>query len=339
MSGRFQKEVEQYMSRGIRVWPLLVRTANQLTFSMCNQIGTSPSPSILVGQNGALFQPMYLRSFNRSRPVKKEDAVRAAQRLRKLENRLRERGVPLVLMISPNAIALSPEIVPSSLTDPTRLSRENSYERALPHFKKAGIPIIDFFDYAASHRGEFHGGVFPLTGSHWNDYASCIATQQLLTTIGGRQTEDQKRWPSISCDNIAWSHPPPSEDTDLLDIANLLFPARYMREGITVTHKAELNQKSMGLKPKMFLVGTSFLFAIQNHLERSQAVEEASLFFYAKSIRRTSKDRLRALPLTRVPWDDIWKYDAVVLEINQASLTGAGHGFVKAALDALKKEN
>lgn len=139
-------------------------------------------------------------------------------------------------------------------------------------------------------------------------------------------------FPTISCDNHVQTYPPPREDTDLLDIANILLPDRYTEPGFSVSHAPPAKPSSK----KVLLVGTSFLFAIQSHLERAAAVKEAGLYFYARSFRSNTTSALRPLPPNRAPWNDFWTCDAIIIEINEASLLGAGHGFVPAALKALK---
>ena len=96
---------------------------------------------------------------------------------------------------------------------------------------------------------------------------------------------------------------------------------------------------SDGYKPRVLLIGTSFLFDVQKQLERFNLTNEAKLLFYFKSIRSNSEAKLRGLKKTSYTKDELQKYDLIVLETNQSKVSSMGNGFIRKALKDLSPPN
>ena len=329
LSEKFQKSVDAWCTRGNGLWPSLVQMSNQIYYSVFGQISGSYNPSVLVGKEGIFFQPMYLRSFNRSKSFDHDAVRKAAKRLGTLEQALAKRNIPLITVISPNQIALYPERVPAAFVDPSRLSRKNSYEVMRPQLDKYGVTVLDMFQYFDQHKGDYGIDLFEPTGSHWNEVASCETTQRIVQVLGDKLKQPL---PYIPCRPYTMQNPPPEPETDLVQIANLLFPERTFRPA-PVINEPPVPVAGGNFKPKVLLVGSSFLFALQDRLERAHITERSPLFFYFKQRRERSRDLFQRLRTDRLDFEkDILSYDAIVLEVNQASASAVGYGFVEYAL-------
>lgn len=326
-SEKYQKKLTDYLMRGSSLWPWMVKMNNQLFYSFFNQISAHQNGSIICANDGSFFQPMYLTSFNREKPYNEEKLGGIPAEVKTLQDILIAKGIPLVVLISPNRIALEPDLVPASRIDPTRLTRQNSYDVLPERFKSLGVNFIDMYDYFLKQSKP----VFLPTASHWNEVGSCLAVNSVTAKINSIKG---KNIAQINCEDYEMIFPPSDADLDLLEIGNLLFPERTMIPGPKVKYKSVEEAERTG-KPRILLIGTSFLFAIQKHLEKSAIVSEAPLLFYYRQQRASSGKKFHNIRKNKKAfWEEfLMGFDAIVLETNQASVGKIGHGFVKEALN------
>ena len=130
--------------------------------------------------------------------------------------------------------------------------------------------------------------------------------------------------------------PPLRKDLDLLEITNILFPEREYRPSY------QLNSQNVGFengyKPKILLVGTSFLFDIQKQLEKFAIAEQSPLYFYNRSVRKVSSDKLTVISRKKLKKSDLLQFDVIVLETNKSKVSTLGNGFIQQALAALESK-
>ena len=333
-SGSFQRKAEVWLTKKNGLWPFFVRLSNQLYFSLFRQISGGYNGSILVAREGHFFQPMYLRSFNRTRKLKAAPLKRVPGQVRELQDALKEKGVQLITLVSPNLIALYPELVPRAFLDPTRLERKNSYDIVRPVFDEEGVNIVDAFAHFEQAKPSAPFRIFEPTGSHWNDVASCEVTAMLFENASRLMNRPLA---TPRCSDWKMEFPPPVADRDLLDIANLLFPSLTYRPAPVL--QSVVSSGGGGEHPRVLLVGTSFLFAIQDQIERFHLAERTPLYFYFRQVREKSDAKLRGLNKQRIDWQKlISDFDIIILEVNQSSISAVGYGFVQEALKHLRKD-
>lgn len=339
ISEGYQKRMTDYLMKGSTLWPWMVKINNQLFYSIFNQISAHQNGSIICANDGTFFQPMYLTAFNREKPFNEAKLGGIPADVKKLQDIFKAKGVPLVVLISPNRIALEPHLVPESRIDPTRLTRINSYDVLPERFKTLGVNYVDMYDYflKQSNPGfiDINGEnaklpVFLPTASHWNEVGSCLAVNEVFKKINSVKGINSQH---IACEDYEMINPPNDADLDLLEIGNLLFPERTIIPGPVVRKPISIENNSK--KPKILLIGTSFLFAIQKQLEKAELVEEAPLLFYYRQKRNNSSQRFHNIRKNKKNfWEEyLLSFDAIILETNQASIGKVGHGFVKEALN------
>jgi len=340
LSEKYQKKTADYLQKNNGVWPWMVKASNQVFYQAFNQISANSSTSVACTKEGGLFQPMYLTSFNRTKPYSEKKLGNIPEKVKNLQDILAKRGVSLITLVSPNRIALYPEILPEGYVDRTRLGRQNSYDVLPERFNKLGVNIIDMFQFFLEHRNGAYGEgeVFPPTASHWNEVASCVAVNSIYSKLSALKSI---KLPQIECDKFELKMPPTEADTDLLEIANLLFPARLLKPSPVVIGgtRNDGTPESNIKRPRILLIGTSFLFAIQKNLEKHKLAEKSPLFFYYRQTRDVSTKSFHNLR-KNFNWEkDILSYDAIVIESNQASIGKIGHGFVDHALKYFRQRD
>lgn len=326
--GSFQRSFEDYFMRGNPLWGWLVRTCNQIAFSVFNQVTFNYGAPAFIGKDGQLLQAMYLNAFNRRRSLPEKVYLKKVRKIKRLRKLLAERGITLLITVSPNAIELYPELLPSSYIDPSRLSRKNSYDIMRPAIEAEGIDIIDSYQILLGMRDHFPFRFFGKGSAHWNNVASCIATNNIISKISTLTKKELKNFP---CSPITY-HEPIGDDDDLLKIANILFPKRYT-EMMPYAPKAEQLYQTPPIR--LLIVGTSFNFALLDHINKRN-LADTKFFFYYKSVYTK---QLRGSPLNKakIDWEnDIFKNDVIILESNYSGLGAIGYDFLDDAIRKLR---
>ncbi len=327
-SGAYQKISDDYLTRGSALWDWMVRINNQIAYSIFNQSTLGYSKEVFLGKEKQLMQPMYLDSFNRQKTAKYKLLKKRAKAIKKLQTLLKERNIPLLVSISPNVLELYPELVPDAFLDESRLSRKNSYEITKKLLQKRKVNLIDHQEILSSLKNQFNFRFFEKSGSHWNNVASCIATNNLLQKINELTHKNVK---FIPCAPITFE-PPHKAEQDLLDIENLLFP-KLEKEAPYVPAP----EKMYDTPPlRILFIGSSFNFAIQEHLYKRN-IADTKLYFYYRQLR-DGKGVMHPLNFKKLDWEnDILKNDIIILESRLSALGAVGHAFPSHAIRYLKK--
>ncbi|NLF25178.1 MAG: hypothetical protein GX589_05905 [Deltaproteobacteria bacterium] len=330
---RFQRKFEGWFSKGNGLWGHFVRASNQINYSLFNQVSTHYSSTILAGNKGYFFQPMYLPSFNRIKQKRHRNFVKPVRTLRRFQDLLAERGKTVVSLISTNMLALYPDVVPSYYTDPTRLSRKNVYEIIRPLYDEYGINYVDGHEQLSALVPSADLRFFEPTASHWNSVGSCLVTSRLVDRIAELMG---KKLVNFACEPYILSYPPRGWDLDLVRIANLVFPERTY---VPAPYVEPRTLASGGeYKPKILFVGSSFLFAVLTHLEKHEVTDHFTYYFYYRQVRDSEHRRFRTLRRDKINWErDIFSHDVIVFERNMASIHDMGFSFVKDAIRELRK--
>jgi|GEM_PF-2718209 len=328
----FQKRVESWVMKRNGLWGWLVGTNNQIHFSVFNQASSNYGSQVIKGLDGQLFQPMYLKSFNRTGEVPMDLLKEKVRLLKELQERLDERGIKLLVLISTNVISLYPDLVPPRYLNTKRLEKQNSYQVMRPMLDEAGIRYLDANEMLMGIKDNYPFRFFSRSGSHWNDVASCIVTDKLLERVQQLIGKDIAR---PNCSQYELQPEPQASDLDLLQVANLLFTKKFFEPTpYVVSHTGDNAEK---YKPKMLFIGTSFLFSVVNWIEKEQLASEYPLFFYFRQFRNNRADPFHTLNRERIRWKErVLSKDVIVLEINTNNIGLVGFGFATSALKQLR---
>lgn len=330
--GTFQKSYENWFMKGNRLWPWFVMLNNQLNYEIFRQISTTYNTTVFLGKEGYLFQSMYLSSINNSGKATESEISERARDLKILQDLLKERGVPLIVVISTNMPALYPELIPNSFLDPTRNSRPEGSAKLLFELRKNKVNFIDAHSMLKALSKKSPIRFFERGGSHWNDIGSCLVVKEVFLNLTANV---RKPLLKFNCDPYAMEMPPRTADRDLLGIANLLLPRRAISPSPYVTNRAAFIGPVY--RPNLLFIGTSFNFALIDQLYGRKAIEHAMLYFYYNR-RRDETGRVASLDRSRIDWENrVFNRDAIIIEENQSRPGRIGFSFVKDAIRKLQE--
>ena len=322
-SGDFQKQFELWFERGNGLWEYFVRFDNQISWDLFQQASSSYVTQVFLGRGINLFQRIYLDDFNRAQPLPIETLERRVRLLRAAQDALAKRGVQMLLVISAPHIRINPAIVSPGYISPNRETRADNYERMLPLLDAAGINYFDSVQFfkKENEAGRLH---FLASASHYDNVGACLVTQQILARA---ENLLGKKLAKLSCDPIARRNEPKAVEIDLASISNLWDADLYNVPTEYPTVKMERSPESY--QPSVLFVGTSFVYALLEMLERKGAVKRTDFFYYYKEHRHFPGGKQRPLDRTSIDWKTFFdKRDLVVIECSSAVLPEAGFHFV-----------
>ena len=330
LSGELQKRFEQWFHRRNGLWEYFVRLDNQLNYKLFQQITSSYSSELLVGKDQVLFQRFYLNEWNNNTKIPDELLQHRVTLLKQTQDALARRGIPMLVVISANHLAVNPGIVSGKFASPNREQRLGNYQRMKPMLEAAGVNVLDGLNFF---RQEFAEGKLHFTpsGSHWDSVGACLMANNIL-----QRAEELVGKPlaELTCYPVVARETPRREELDLVQVANLWDANLYQRQTNYPSASAVFPENAY--KPNVLIVGTSFMFSLLQYLERRNTVRNTDLFFYYKKHRRFPGGKLKAFERQKIDWEKTLEgRDLVLIESSSALMHEAGFEFLMDVLSYL----
>ena len=324
--GGYQRRAEQWAAKAHPFWGWSVRTVNELVHRGAGEVSLDYGTSIQGGNEGYLWQPMYLRAFNRTKKPPTKIIHATFRSLNRVQRFFASKGIPLVAVINPNVLFLYPELLPEKYKAVRK--NKSSYEVSLASIAKEGPKVIDTFAFLNRLKEGSSVRFFEPTGSHWNDVGSCLAAREVGRELAGAWGEEP---PILRCEEFKVEFPPREPELDLVHIANLLNEERLYRPAPYLTSI----EKARFKKPrKILLIGTSFLFGLERQLLKHGIADSTTLLFYFKRLRRDGRGGFNTLRFEKLTPEALLSYDAIILDVNVAGPGMLGYGFLPFATKA-----
>lgn len=339
LSGKFQKKAETWATRKSGFWGVLVRSENQLNYSLFGQPSSSYSSSLAIGEKSTLFEKIYLDSWNNRNRLSEEQLLQLANRLALLQQLLSERGIAFILLISPSKAATYPELISPALKTKEGGRFKQNRELLMPLLQNLGVNVIDSSQIVSRTSQSVPYPSFSKCGTHWSSIGSCPVTSEIAQLIGQLLKKPVKQ---VSCGPELKVHNyPKNPDRDLaimLNVWNASSSCEPTAEFVTNTSSPDNH-----FQPKVLFVGTSFLWAVLDYLDRMRFYSSRYLFFYFRTshsfltlpngqIKRERKE----IDHQNFDWERrVFSNDVILVEANEASIHTLGHDFIEQAIKKL----
>lgn len=324
--GKYQAAWEVWATRDHPVWSWSIVLTNELLFRLFGELSLDYYTSIQGGDDGYLWQPMYLKSFNGTPPPQPELNEAVFKNLAHAQRLLKAHNIPLIGVINPNIIHLYPELIPDKYKA-IRPGKKN-YDVALEAIGATGAEVVDTFAIFQGLKDQYQARFFTPTGSHWNNIGSCVAVKAISPTLVSAWHEEI---PDPLCERFTMEDPPRSPELDLIAIANLLSPRSLFRPAPYVTTPVQVSFK----KPrKVLLIGTSFLFGLEKELLQRKIADSTTLLFYFKQIRKNGEGSFHGFDRNKVTKEFLLGYDAIIVDANVSAPGAIGRGALPVIIKA-----
>ena len=333
--GSYATKCEPWINYSLGLRSYLVRTWNQLDFTIFNMVSRQAGSQVVIGKNGMLYEHVYIGHYNRPGEAGDEMLERIARRTRRLQDELRQRGIAMLVVIAPSKVELYPENVPDGMLKSGRDQRKTTYDVILPMLHEHGVNVVDGPRLFKEWKNNTPYPLFPLTGVHWN-YAGAARVIQLIMQDLERQTG--KKLPQIEIERVEVARPIRGSDNDLGELLNtwtckMIAGPQYHP---VIRRIADESTRV----PDILFVGDSFVHTLNDLMDEHRLYRRRDTLFYHK--RRFTAEDPKGTPYDRASFDmekELLGRDALVLEINEYWMPDIGFGFVKDALAFFGKQD
>ncbi len=243
--------------------------------------------------------------------------------LRLWRDSCQQRGVGFALVITPSKPAVYPEDLPPAWQhrlDP----RPRAYDQFTRRLDQEHIRYLDGHRLTLAAKATAPAPVFPLGGTHWDQFAALQTANALLRELA---SQGQPLHP-IENTRMWVEHNPVQEDSDMVDFMQPLFPWSYPVTRI----KYPPVPVEEGKRPNLVIIGGSFVGTMGLHLYRSEEFSEIHwLRYYRDAKELPNWNYFLAWQMLRKPFDDldaekeVYSAQNLVLEVNEQFLIDPIH--------------
>jgi alginate O-acetyltransferase complex protein AlgJ len=318
-SGGLNKQLEARLNQELPLRPLAVRVTNQIYDGLFSKSYMHQKIGLIVGRNHQRYEGSYVAQYCNNMAWKNEifspateaDLAQWSQRIKVIAQFFQKRGQTFVYLMSPSKAAYYPEHIPDQVHCAPKEKPRAEYYRAIAALDQTGVPYVDTAKLMLESKGKYEIDLFSPGGTHWNQLGVALANRELLNKIA--QVSGKPIPPltfSYKIDRI-----PLNEDTDLLALSNL-WNSHWDFPVPKVTFQASTKPSL-----RLSIVGTSFLqqvaaaFVNSNNFCRIDYYYYYSLSYFSYLMQEPCRG---ADP--KVPYDNLFTADVVVLESNEARL-------------------
>lgn len=330
-SGAFQKDFENWITNGYKGRSIIVKTYNQLRFSL---FGTS---SQVVGKNGDLFQEPYIKEFlgldSKYNFIDADNRTMLETYVDELEyisTVFEENGKLLILMISPSKCDYKYEDIPDYYNNV-----DEGYIRGIEYLREL-LPNrnIHYIDGGVVLSGSgLEYPVFYNSGIHWSRPAEQLVSMEVLNVIQQVFGSEIKRF---EIKGIEESNQPFWRDADMWNLINI-----WESPGeVYYQYKTETIVPQKYLNLNVLIQGGSFSEGVREDFITNDICTDINYIFYNQhlygrhgSLQEISFDNDPDSPYS--DWSNLdldgllTQSNVVIIELNEEHIYCFNNGFIE----------
>lgn len=331
LDGSVFRATEEWFSSHVGLHNLWVRLDNQVSYTLFRESPVRPSGTrVVVGPGDWLFEHAYINAAVTPSPHATAQLKEMAARIRRVQEKLAQRGPQLLLVVAPSKVELYTEHVPAlHFAGRTPADVTTTYERLRPLLREAGVEFFDGPARFAAWKAEGQEHLFARTGTHWSYYAIYHTALELRSLLNPRV---HRPIPELDLASLDY-RPPQRTDTDLHRLLNLLLPPFHDAEQ-PFPQLTPQGSVPVDALPRLLWVNDSFGLGLVDTLYRANAMQPTDCLYYFQNIYQLPGFEKSDREISALDWNTyIHQFDAVVVVLTEVVFDAGGWGFFD-ALDA-----
>jgi alginate O-acetyltransferase complex protein AlgJ len=327
--GTMQSEFDTWLNQRMGLRGALVRTANQINFSLFRELPKRSGTQVLFGRNGFLFEKAYVDTYNKNGKRPESELQGKSAATRRLQDRLAADGIAFLLVIAPSKAEIYPEHLPAAADVAGRPARRSNYENLIGFLRRDGVNLVDAHELFLEWKHEPGAPLlFTRGGTHWNQYGAARVVAKIMERLRELTGKDL---PSLQVVGAETNRTIVGADNDLGELANL-WSGRPLA-GLQIHPVLETRPGSY--RPDLLVIGDSFVFTLTNLMDRENLYRRRSTYYYNK--REYFYPEAPDVAMDKQQLDllkELQGRDAIVVEVSEYWLPKIGFGFVRDLLTA-----
>lgn len=329
--GIVQPEFEEWFSQQVGLRGVLVRTANQMAYSLFQELPQGKGTRVVSGREGFLYESGYVDAYRRGGQRTREELRRVSASTRRLQDRLAADGIDFWLVIAPSKAEIYPEYLPRQADVAGRPARRSHYEDMIGFLREDGVNVVDahalFLEWKQDAAIPM---LFPKGGTHWNRYG----TARIVSILMDQMREAAgKNWPTIQVAGMESRQEILPPDNDLGELANL-----WQRDSLSGPQIHPVLDIDPGTeKPNLLLICDSFGAMVGETLQHNRLIRQHDAYYYNTRHQKWPRNRAPVPDSdTEIPavLQRLVGRDAVVVVEVETFLPEIGFGFAEDLLEA-----
>lgn len=329
--GEYQEGLERWFSENIGFRNALVRTDNQLNYSVFGTVSSSYRSPMVVGKDNYLYERLYIDSLNAEPRIPMAKLREIASSLELLQQRLKNRKIGFLVLLSPSKAATYPEFIPKAQRKwEKNVSRD--YDNFVALLEEREVNYFDGPALVRRLKSESKYPVFSKGGTHWSGFASCYVASGIIKSL---ENILGRSFININCEPVLERTTAAPYDKDLALLLNIwsLKPFSEQRLGYPQSSGVKLQSST---RPNVVIVGDSFLWTVLNYFDKHRIFKNRAFYYYFKTNYSYPKGVKVPIDREALDWENyVFSKDAIIVEINEAAIEQIGFGFIEDALERL----
>ena len=302
----YQKLLANSFNNGFTGRSWLIRLCGEAYIRLFH---SSATDDVVVGRRDNLYYNAPAFAFVDEYCVMRQppDTLRPiVDNLRRWRDNCLSRGVGFAIVITPSKASIYPEDLPAPWRRRYDL-RPRNYDQFVRLLQAEKIRYVDGHLLTLEAKKYALAPMFPDCGIHWGEYASLITTNAVLSEL---QSQGQPVQP-IENAQIIVSESPSARDSDMLPFMKRLSSSKKYLVSTTIVPPCNVNEAQ---RPKLVMIGGSFLEAMIKQLSASHEFSEINLLFYYNwNKEKVDVER------------EVFPAQCLILEINEQKLVDPKH--------------
>jgi hypothetical protein len=328
LNGTYQENTNKYINEQFGFRNTAVRFHNQIAYEL---FGKAKANGVIIGKDDYLYEIKYINAFRGAEEVSQMRIDSNLTMLKAIQNKLKEKGVELVVVMNPGKASFYPEYIPDEFPVVSDRSYYSEYQKG---FSAQGIQHIDFGKWFREMKGKTPAPLFPKTGIHWSQYGATLAADSLVNYCMNLFGKDMNElaWDKK---NLSLSMTMESVDDDIGMGMNLLTPIQqlpmaYPRVGLN--EKYGVSFGNTGIQPKVAVISDSYFFNLLQLPWAPEIFSELNFYFYNEQLHERPKGTMTYfVPLAQMR--DIEKSNVIFIMATECNMDKIGWGFISNAYD------
>ena len=329
--GKFQKDIEQYISENFGFRDPIIRLYNQYIWTCFRKTHIKflvPGKEDWLYYFGAVKD--YYGTEQHSRYKTTKDAKnyydKNVKMMCELRDILKTYDIEFLSFMAPSKVRVYPEYLPDWERDTTTINPIEYYSKAL---SEAGFPNIEMTSWFKTMKDTLGYPVFSQMDNHWQ-FTSVYAYDSLFRFMDSLK--------HFNIPRIKYGTPYPIEVKFQDDEAslNLIFPVRNKNTEYKLD--VEVVSDSTSRKPRVLFVGDSFVWALTKFIPWEQLMDDVEIWFYNEDVYDGfNKTQYRKKEINIL--ESMLDVDFIVFYSTGHQWYKATYGFVEEALEAFKDKD
>lgn len=339
LNGEFQRLVEARFISKLGFRSHMIKTENQLNFSLFRQISANPQEPIIMGEDNWLFEESYIKNYISPIDVNRKHVMPYLTGLKELQTRVRQANKAFCVVISASKASTYPEMLPEWARNKRKKNTVDNYQKSKKLFQELDIIFVDTPKIFKDYRKQSDNLLFAKGGTHWNYLGALLIVQEMIKKVSPQLDFSI---PEIILDSVSKDNKVTGTDNDLGELLNLWLDQSTIGDNF---HPHFHVTKNHNIKPpKVLFIGCSFVLTLSELLDNSGFYQSRDTLYYNKRLisfpgKTTLPEKIDPLSPPDFNLEELLeKADIIVFEINETVLPLAWMDFVRDAVNVFRKK-